>query len=466
MSTTNLTSAGLPNTLNWNPAVTKLPNSSRLVYSQSRQPEGVLLKIVPSLEDAIDAGGIFLRNSAGKWMFAIGDTLRDIIASGKLGQFATNVSNVYQTEFDKRLTATVNWATQRDPVNEYWSDTFNGVYAKGSTGYRSYFAASDVLEVFAVVTSANRGLGYSNGSAVMPPNVTSPLTTDAFGFMATDTPMTATMTQFLMSTKAATLASIESDFRGYYAAVFDAVAANRTLKPRLAAVTAWKNGLLCGAPVLEEKAVFIAQDDLRLAFIPVGSSETLYYATNPPLAERIGGDTTHHPTGAYTPPQVLSGSTTGTNGQASANIKVMIQPRLGFYLPGTPEMPCLMRQYGDQYTFAPEPAGDIGRYQIGRLRDAQLLGRSLVDLQLFGTQVANYTDIARYVNSTFATLRGREAIAPSADTVLEDAERYAVTNRSALNSLNYNVFSAGELPLAADKFLADLNQAAKNYAQR
>lgn len=466
MPTTNLTSAGLPNTLNWAPTVTKLPGSTRLVYGQSRQPEGVLLKVVPSLEDALDAGGIFLRNAAGKWMFAIGDTLRDIIAAGKLGQFSTNVDNIYQTEIEKRLAQTVEWSTIRSPSTEYWSDTYAGVYAKGSTGYRSFFDAGDVLEVLAVVTSANRGLGYSVGSAIRPPNVSTPVGTDAFSFMATDTPMSSTMTQFLMSTKSATLAGIQSDFRGYYAAVFDAVAANRTTKPKLAAVTAWRNGLLCGTPVLEEKGVFRSRDEVYNALVPTGITAATYYSSNPVPILRIGGDSTHAPGGAYTPVQITSGSHTGTNGPAAIDIQLMVQPRLGFYLPGTPAMPCLMTQYGDVYTFAPEPAGDIGRYQVGRLRDAQLLGRSLVDGQLFGTQVANYTDIARYVNATFSTLRGREALTPDAATSLEDAERYAVTNRSALNGLSYNVFSAGELPLAADKFLADLNQAAKNYAQR
>lgn len=463
---------GITNTLEFSTDVrfVTIAGTTRLCRADTVGPQGVLYKRITSLQDAVDCGGLLLINPAGRWIFYCGDTLRAALGASLIGKTVSNPSGRTNIEINKSLETVSKYSG-----NPSYSDGTgrmtvikSGISVDVVKDYVDYFAANDVVNCFGIVTAATRGHGVSHGVEWYRSALRA---ADGYAFMATDTAMNVTLQRYLADAKTAIISGLRSEVRGYYAAVYDSVAALDLSKPCISAVTCWLNGDLAPAPIVGNTE-YLATND------------TTWNNFQPPTATPWGSTPGTYPNwaavgAAATLTRQYSGNIPGINvgsnmyftwipdpGNTSADgeHKVLIAASLGLHESETPLLPCVTKMLGDTITgLAPSPVGSIGTYQVGVLRDAHVFGRSLIDGVRYANGANGFANLAAFVNSTFGTIRPAGVIRPEAITSDAAALTY-MPNPEYIDSLAANAFSAGQLPLALERFNARLDDAAKTYA--
>lgn len=145
--------------------VSAVANTQRL-YTSTAIPEGLLLKKVEKLEQAVDAGGLLIVDPVSdRWYIAVGKTLLDILQARNLGKVASHFMNT--ATFSKNpLDSGRRSVTYTAPGKSATSETPGGVIVRPVV-LVDYFSDSNTpLEAYAVVTNATSGFGTSHAAHI------------------------------------------------------------------------------------------------------------------------------------------------------------------------------------------------------------------------------------------------------------------------------------------------------------
>lgn len=198
---------GITNDLQFSAASTDMipvPGTMNLFTGGPGMPEGVLFKRIRNLDDAVACGGLLILDDTGmrnahagtQWVFYVGETLKTAMTKSRLGYLSVPTSNAIFTTLPLlKNSVTYAYTTQEgsSPIGAIESTiTSTGAAVSRAYGDQYAFLPYTTLNLWGVVTTASRGLGSKrcktagvNGSRVE---------TDNYSFMASDTPMSITMT--------------------------------------------------------------------------------------------------------------------------------------------------------------------------------------------------------------------------------------------------------------------------------
>lgn len=448
-------------------------------------PEGVLFKRISDMQDALDCGGLMVLDVDGmnnvhtgtKWVFYVGKTFRDALANDLVGSIASpsaSPSFIPTPELPNVIdyTYTTNGGFYQSGAgmlpglagDHAFTYTSKGAQVVWSVGYWYAFRPQTTLQLWGVVSGATRGCG-SRGASTFD-NGENRIVTDNYSFMATDTPMEVTFTKFLMDCKAKVLLDIESNVREYYAAVYDATAANRLTKPTVSAVTAWKEGQLCRIPhssdalLYREEAEFTNRYNINTQFGVTKTSSPKDRGTHYPTvasgpADRHGGGNNYPHT------TLFRSAMLGRYHDSAPHLPLLVEPSV--YLPSTIET-------------TPAVTGKIGAYRPGKLRDGHLMCTALVDDISQEDVPGVYNTISEMVTGSYFQLRKYG----TSNRVLHTADSPGATEASALAEANAamsfdsaiqaassvrDAFAAGSIVEQTEQFIVALDVAARNYAE-
>lgn len=441
----------------------QVPGTTNLYTGGPGMPEGMLFKRIRNLDDAVACGGLLILDDTGmrnahagtQWVFYVGDTLKQAMSAELLGYMSVTTGNPSFTQIPLLTNKATYVYTTTEGASlagvEESTHTATGYAVNRVYGDRYVFLTYTTLNLWGIVTTASRGMGSKrvrtatvNGSIA---------TTDNYGFMASDTPMSVTMTQFLLNHKTAFLNTIDEDVRGFYASAYDAAAANRLRKPTLAAVTAWRNGDLCPIPMHGDYIVHKEKAQV---------DGTFYVDLLNPV--RVAAATAR---GGYSPTVTTpdSGPTSGGNNypETPFHLKGAIGRRMG-----SSSFPALLQPETYFATVVPTVAaatGAVGAYKVGMLRDSHLLGRLSTGAPSLTVGPEIHPNLASYINSAYMTMRSSPVSnLASADTELEVEAAFTAMNSQ--NASDYsNAFTYGEIVGEIEHFVATWDSMAKAYAQ-
>lgn len=456
-------------------SLTPVGNTVNLFRGGSHAPEGVLLKRITCIEDAIDAGGLLLINktnpntSMAKFVFYAGETLKAALRNDLIGKVAARGPSQFSiTAGDIRHRNRVHYKYDDTDMYQFqmWRE---GFAVRPIISYENAFAnGTDTIDAWGIVTAATRGAGVDGFKLFGRSNAGwAYQTADNYGFMATDTAMSVSMTQFLMTEKAHILGSVDPDFRSYYTHVYDQIAANRPVKPAISATTVWKNSVLSPLPVVTGGTMYGAPN-LLPGYYTDQAPVTGFAGTEAasPINYTYGIDGARG--GGYKAYSPLPGeeSRAGPGTNFTVHSRFVLSPALGRYHSSAPLLPALVADFTDIIASTSTPSqGSIGAYNVGLLRDAHVFGRSLVDGLRFATGYSVHTNLAELINSTYSTIRDEGALEPAAEATLTHLSALSGADSEYMATVFGSAFAAGELPFAMERFMANLDDAAKAYAE-
>lgn len=469
---------GLANPVSFSYSGSFLPGMNNLFVSASLPP-GMLYKRITKIEDALDVGGLILVRSNGDYVFYVGETLRDVLQAGKLGQFVTDTLSLSFVNVggDARDLTFVNKIEHRRrsayiyPDGEYSSSMWNpGGLVKRSLCYCPYFgevATTEVVSLYGIVTGANRGHGVRYNKSLRatgsgyPGIATLGSAAGGWAYVAADTKMNTTFGEFMQNVKQAALAEVPEDVRGFYDSTFDVSlsSASPLEKPTICTAVYWRDNVMTGGV---KNGNYVNRQGNPYSGIrrnPVGTSwDTV-------LAGYAAGPSANLGTGYRNPSTTVAPPSTSEL-HLAAGIQEW-EMVLGQHRPETPLLPAMVEF---AYTSVDQrfnlSEGEIGPYKPGVLVDGMLLGRSLVDGIKSQDAVSNYSDLADMVNSTYNGL-ATDIIDPSPDVNTSEVNAEGMFSRimSGRSRMSRNVFHGGSLPMAIEKFNSIWDENAKNAAQ-
>lgn len=421
------------------------------------QPDGMLLRRVQSLNEAISLGGLFLYDStdAGKWWFACGHTLLDAIRRKVIGK----VESMSQDGKNYLLVRRQRDFSHQSFV-DYGSPSGERITLGGDLhtvhGYEDMFEGRDVIAL-GVVTGATEGRGRSYA-----PNGWSP-----FSYLATLVPMNVTFEQFITKKEVyeKAIELVPNDLKGFYVDTFAstlATFAQKTAKPSIAVTTFWRGTEEVGLP----KSV-----DVAWTTLPGGICPSADGASSPDILD----------------PSIVYGSniTSGYNGTVGTR-------ELGWRLEGTQFLGSpvggltsakftnksrvgypQMRQSGwvgpvllgdaSRLSYGEKQVGEIEGMKVGYFRDFHVMKRALVDGQRYAEDSSSFTSLAAMVNSTFGEPLDTSRV-PSVGTV-EQLENLLSDFATADIGQHRIMQQRGSLPDTIEKFNDNWDQAAMTRAK-
>jgi hypothetical protein len=447
------------------------------LYTSSVGPEGLLLKDIASLDEALACGGLLLVNPSGDWLFYCGDTLKQVVANNKVGQVAVQLaiekSVTVHNAMGYRMYEETRDANGLRQSYMYRGSRF-GHYNR-QVDFNTYFPPGNVMAV-GIVTSATKGHGanvnysrwYKNSAGVQitNPNIM------PISFMSTETDLSVPLSQFLVKAKPGYMATIPSEAAPTVGPIYDAEAAIRSSKPPVRAVTCWSGRTLStGFPVVRPFGI-----------VKSAATSMSYWA----LLMACTGNTTDIPGYSSLIASVSLGSggsigsgsswqwNSDTEGgaQGAVNISTFdasnklfhyfsVETVLGKTVPGHEYLPCISPTPECTYYNANSVLGSIGSYTGGALRDGHVLGRRLIDGLSFADSADNYASMEEYISASLPTAypawsKLYEIQQPStvAAGAAQDAEAAtAVSDLPKKPLARLSEYSSSALPAALDDFL-------------
>lgn len=388
-----------------------------LLFTRTEAPQGLLLRKVSGIQEAISVGGLFLCDvgNPSKWAFWVGDTLTTALGSSTLGKYPKPDASSPDPIYDLRPRRTWEGALlgyMNDPDANLWVLSMERRYYGGDLYQRfelaNYFGSTATVAAYGIVTAADEGQGYSNAG----PNTRS--------YVATKVLMNVPFSKYMTDVKASQLALVPSDLRQYYDDVFTSTLAafpGSPKKPTVAITTVWAGNVEVApaafTPVKHQPAYSSAGTPmtfLNTAGHPnvwqiatgirnpasLGYSQDAVYAGDTNIPNHIGNGVSAWSEFVYTD---VNSPQRGRSPTTSAAYRLMT--RVGFSA----------SQHGSYkgivFTGGTHPStnlglqtGTVSGLNVGYLRDCQLLARSLVGGSRYALDTPNHANLADLVNST------------------------------------------------------------------
>lgn len=351
------------------------------------QPQGVLLRRVGNISEALSVGGLYLyeEGDPSNWWFAVGLTLVDFLDRKKIGKVESRgVSGVVWQmirrvrDFGSKPYSTGNNATIGGDLHPVY-------------GEADQFAGKNVVAL-GLVSGATEGRGRS----------TAPGGYVAVSYMSTLVPMNGTFAQFISSpaVKARALELVPNDLKGYYDRTFadtlDAYA-GKNKKPSLAVTTFWNGQNEVGVPIAEPRQVYV------LGAYPRSLDNNIYWPEGISGLNANGGfdGTVGSATLAWNlEGSSFSGSPINESEQVSPKVREMELIGRPHLWPAGWQGPVIIAP-GATTTFGDKQVGEVGGMKVGYLRDFHVLKRSLVDGMRYALDDSSEGDLPAMINKTF-----------------------------------------------------------------
>lgn len=428
-------------------------------------PEGLLYKRITTFAEAVDCGGLMLFGPASSWMFYAGATLTNVLSANLLGKFVINSGGLSAAIIPDAVGHQKWRSNETSPGHFRRVSTFGWAEISVLTQYMAMFGPSDIVDLWGIITPAHNGHGHNFGKYR---HVTANVATDTYSFMSTDTPMRVPLKSYLADQKAAYLASVPANVRPYYAQVYNGLAALEESRPRLSAITTWKNGLLAPLPVVKDRTLVTELDSLVTMYgsggMPGFGSTPAPYANFSALHSAVPFSVSNDPDSPTTAPGFAWIAEPGTVATEPSR-GVRFRSNLGVYLPETGILPCLSKMPSDVVDRVVTPAaGTIDGYQVGALRDGHVMARRLVSLLKYEDEVSPYATLAAYVDST-RVANSRASLIPYSEITDPVVGAALSSDTTRLATLTSNAFSVSALPLALERFCSRLDDSARAAAE-
>lgn len=406
--------------LNQDPVFTPAPGVSTYagfgnLITFTGQPEGLLLRKISSIREGLDFGGVLLLQGTS-WLFYVGSTLVEAMSREKLGYFCDAATGEALTY---RRVEAMDGFTQDAVGNQV---TKKGGRFLMNHELRPFFdTASGPVYAMGIVTGATEGFGH--GAAVAT-NMMSPNTdffapgssTNPSSYVSTVVPMDLTFEAFFNTVLTRALDLVPSNIRSYYVTTY-AEAMNtfphRLVRPSIGVNTHWVGSAIATsrskykhvagvayankAPVMDNTYTNLA-GVTTTSVLPVGPAYPTY---NYPQVCFKGNRAGHFPyrnVDCFVPPMALG---------ADAAVNFTSTGTVGF------------------------GGGVIGGLQVGIIRDAQVLIRSVMLGTRYADAPAGFANLSEYVMS-------------QADTTGNIMTRLLNPDQMKGNSLGINIAVAAE----------------------
>lgn len=224
-------------------------------------PEGVLLKAVASINEAIACGGLMLyQPTSGRWLVYVGESLLSALRHGTIGRVAAFTG--YGPNAASR-DGSVIFTPDRGlcPTTTYWGfisgkENVLGTRRFGGGGYLSpllkainYFSAGEIIPV-GVVCRATAGYIANRTEYASLRDLDGDIaasTRAAVGWMETTISLPDSFEAFARRVRATALSLVPGDVVQYYEETFEqalALCEFRALRPSIGASTHWRAGNL------------------------------------------------------------------------------------------------------------------------------------------------------------------------------------------------------------------------------
>lgn len=453
---------GLANPLLFTPSVkqTAIAGRTRLVTVQGA-PEGLLLKQVTSIQDAVACGGLMLYDETNEHCYVLtGNLLLSALKDRTLGDVLVMAS----APTALKITPVVKWS-----YGTVFTQLGGGMLdmrkpglliETGTPVVKKYFPVGSSLHVYGVVVSSTDGMIISHpmdddlGSFGLPASCYDPiLPIAAIGFISTEVPINDSFAAYFNKVLPTALAAIPDDLKRYYqdtyVATMDA-AAYHSDKPTVAVTTFWKNGALWSGEVASARDVITSNPDFLDSF-----RLTQYVSAE--LNLRLYS--TSISTGGYD-----QYSQPDTNTNRPGQVRIDLRP--GSYHPAISKFPML----GFRAAFAVKardltiPSGVVGGLKAGVLKDLHVLKRSLVDGLLFADVDSPFANLGELVNDTYTDFGAPELVTSTIFTTPASALADARPISQVVDARPLCVFSRGTLPALLENFSRAWDAAAEARA--
>lgn len=410
------------------------------------QPEGLLLRRITAVKDALDFGGIILVQGTS-WIFYVGKTLVEALAQNKLGMYSDvasgQVINFTRVESMDGFTQDATGA----------QSTTKGGRSMTTWEERPFFnPVTGPIYAYGVVTSATEGYGYDSAPASTMwsgnagvHSVNQPMS--GTSYVSTVCPMDTTFEAFMSTVLTRALSLVPSNVRQYYVTTYDAAMASfpgRLVKPSIGVNTHWSG-------------INIATTRGRFKHANVGAPQVM--PANEASMPTVWSATSQLPAGTVYPvynytPVYFRGNRCGHFPFRSPGL---LFPPMGAAADGNSCF-TLVNTVG----FG---AGTLGGLQIGMIRDAQVLLRSVMLGNRYAEAPAGFSNLAEYVMSqtdTTGTTVSR-SFNPEQLKGNNAAIIAAVSGENAWGQQN-SVFARGNISTLLDAFDSHWNEKALQAA--
>lgn len=443
-------------------------------------PEGLLLRRVAGINEALACGGIYLHDVADprKWWFACGNTLREMLYYSQFGTkavIAPEASRPYDLVARRGWEGYYSYAQPTVATPPRYRVGNQNVFSGGDVYARyvlaQYFGSNAEVAAFAVVTGADAGWGHAHaGSGV------------THSFMSTSVPMNAPFSSYLQAIRASQLEAVPSSLRGYYEQAFDMAISDYpsiNLRPTVAITTVWA-GVTEVAPTRWKPLVYEGT---------MGAPSP--WNGNPPHLPYFGyfstgfrdPDTLQYPRDAiYREERVapdplwkweFGNHTEEWSLEHRRVAKARMMTRPGHC--GSPKgqhKGVVLSAHSHPSESMGLQVGEVSGLKVGLLRDGHLLGRSLIGGTRYADEDANHSNLAELVVSTLDQERDVSEGPYSNHNKSEvgDGDEAAVLAASDAVLLNgatgeRSIYQMGTLPSELEKFSRYWDQLAKQVAR-
>lgn len=464
--------AGLLNTLTYagTIGVNPIPGTASLVTVVGG-PEGILLKRVANLQEAINCGGLLLRNSTSQqWMFYVGNTLTKVISSDSLGKVLTWPNVVRDSAHEQiDLSLVEAWRgghiDQQKDGTEFDDWTCPGYEFKAKMIAAPFFATDVALQAFGVVCSASDGSGVSHPASLDHGTFGDTLPAyvgEGMGYMSTEVPLNETFKSFFERIKPAQVAKIPDNLKEHYTATYEEVMAAtsyKELRPTTAVCTYWKSSALWSGAVFSPLDVTAPMgshahgDGIRV--LDYSAWNTLLQVNS--KREFMGPSATSPGYDRYQHPQ--------TRIDFAAKHRYDVRPgEVDNAVTGLADLTYQTRYCAKVRDMVPG-VGKVAGLNVGLLRDLHVLKRSKVDEQRFALEPANYASIGALVNDSVVQFNGSLDLS-TFDTASPTLIQAALTALPQIvSSESTSIFSRGTLPYMIERFSNAWDEAAMAHAK-
>lgn len=455
---------GLSNVINFaNPARQKLIGSAATLVTIDGGPEGVLLKRITSMQEALSCGGLLLYNAAnGDWLMYTGATLARVLADSQLGKVprwgwaAPYADESGLCRIDRLVGA---WRPARRYVTNSTSyrenKNFGGVVKK-SIILEDYFASGAVIIGLGVVASTTDGFGQKTARTHIPsPAIEAELplgTPYAMAYMSTEIPLTCTFAEFFATVKTEAMRRVPDNLKEYYEATYAetlSACAFKDLKPTTAVCTYWKNGALWSGALDKPRTVVMSTAN----GYPTDDSVLIRNGTPAPL-------------------RPAASQVEGVQGQAgtypiTVDGRMVLDTLPGAYHLANSGLPLMTgdTMFSTLDKVLIPPTGKIGDLNAGLLRDMHVLKRSLVDGLKFQEDAASHASLAELMTEPVTEFNPTTSIPLALTTDAVNVENFITDTKFAVSHKARSIFARGTLAPMVEAFSDSWDDAAQAYAK-
>lgn len=431
------------------PGVSAISGTTKLV-THSGGPEGVLLKKVGSIQDAVNCGGIYLYNGERSVMY-VGDSLKKVISKSKLGKVAAWTALNGVTTTACKLVTMAHWdhiLTWKSGLNVVGSVSTPSGQLSPRIAEKDFFPFSGDVYALGVVCSATDGMWQSRSIDLFPGDIYGTgmpaVTYESIGYMSTEIALPDTFDTFMTRVYNTAMSAVPAGAQQYYADTFKLTidaCSFKQVRPTVAVCSYWKG------QAEWDGATF---GPLRSSFPQVGG----------PSGWGAGLAGGRWPTGTQKGGEGSYNSTATKEG----HIEYVFVP--GFYYAGCDDMPWLVHQdvLCTQAKNLKPPSGAVAGLKVGELADLHSLERSLVRGIRRATLPSSHTDLVDFVlhplDESFVPYAASYDTADVVQVEVQSRSSQPVTPSNAIS-----IFDKGSLKNMVSRFSELWDEAALTRAR-